>query len=475
MAKPKMPNINKDTIANALSGLLGGEGVGKGAYQAYMGAGNAEKINEALAKLVSGHAGRMGGQLDSGTVMELLRRGGANYALPGAGVGALTGFFAAPGQEEENLLGVKKYRAPTIGDRLMSALTYGAGGAAVGAGAGALMQRSMAKKLLESGASPDLVQSYMTQSGLMPNVEQTIMSTAQRGARGAAGAALGPNAVWRNPQDMANSLSALHSSVMTMAGERGMRDRNVIAGVTYLANATGLPIATIMKDPKAVSQAINRSAMANFQKFDEKSMGAMETVMDAIKKGVFAGEAPRTPGTWDYLRAAVKGPEALKDIKPGMLNRLQDWRGRGEGALSTDDFVRDLTRGDASNLAKQNLQVQGLDEKGLNKLVESLKQTGKVFDPNKGALPSQALTGRAYSNMLASDFDQGATSVLGKGALGLGLMGAGGLGAAAYMNRNQNNQVPDLNAQEVPRIKQNSARLSRADTHPLMQQLKALK
>lgn len=472
MAKPKMPNINKDTIANALSGLLGGEGK---AYGAYMGAGNAEKINEALAKLVSGHAGRMGGQLDSGTVMELLRRGGANYALPGAGVGALTGFFAAPGQEEENLLGVKKYRAPTIGDRLMSALTYGAGGAAVGAGAGALMQRSMAKKLLESGASPDLVQSYMSQSGLMPNVEQTIMSTAQRGARGAAGAAMGPNAAWRNPQDMANSLSSLHASVMAMAGERGMRDRNVIAGVTYLANATGLPIATIMKDPNAVSQAINRSAMANFQKFDEKSMGAMETVMSAIKNGTFAGEAPRTPGTWDYLRAAVKGPEALKDVKPGMLDRLQDWRGRGEGALSTDDFVRDLTRGDASNLAKQNLQVQGLDEKGLNKLVESLKQTGKVFDPNKGALPSQALTGRAYSNMLASDFDQGAYNFGGKALAGLGLMGAGGLGAAALMNRNQNNQAPDLNAQEVPRIKQNSARLSRADTHPLMQQLKALK
>jgi len=475
MAKPKMPNINKDTIANALSGLLGGEGVGKGAYQAYMGAGNAEKINEALAKLVSGHAGRMGGQLDSGTVMELLRRGGANYALPGAGVGALTGFFAAPGQEEENLLGVKKYRAPTIGDRLMSALTYGAGGAAVGAGAGALMQRSMAKKLLESGASPDLVQSYMSQSGLMPNVEQTIMSTAQRGARGAAGAAMGSNAVWRNPQDMANSLSALHSSVMTMAGERGMKDRNVIAGVTYLANATGLPIATIMKDPKAVSQAINRSAMANFQKFDEKSMGAMETVMDAIKKGVFAGEAPRTPGTWDYLRAAVKGPEALKDVKPGMLDRLQDWRGRGEGALSTDDFVRDLTRGDLKGLTQLNLNAPGLDDKQKQLISDAIKQTGKVFDPNKGALPSQALTGRAYSNMLASDFDQGATSVLGKGALGLGLMGAGGLGAAAYMNRNQNNQVPDLNAQEVPRIKQNSARLSRADTHPLTQQLKALK
>ncbi len=507
MAKP---NINKDALMNALVGIMG-EGKNR-ARDAMLDSRNMPKVEEALAKLVSGHAGRMGGELNSATITDLLRQGGANFALPGAGVGALTGFFAAPGQEEENLLGIKKYRAPTIGDRLMSALTYGAGGAAVGAGVGAVNTRSMAKKLLESGASPDLVQSYIGQTNLMPQIESTILNTAQRGGRGAAAAALGPNARWRNPQDMANSLSSLHASIMTMAGERGMRDRNVIAGATMLANSTGLPIATIMKDPKAVSQAINRSAMTNFTKFDEKSMGAMETVINAIKNGTFAGEAPRTPGRGDYLKAFFQGPGALENPQPGVMGRLKDWMGRGEGAMQTDDFVRDLTRGDISNLSRQNLQVQGIDEKGKNKLVESIKQLGKTFDPNKGALPSQALTGRAYSGMLADDFNDFGKKLMLGGAAGTGLLGAGALGTAALVglsNRNQNNanQPQDLHAAPVPTAtptdlgmlprqwpvsnatgknmntiaepipfkKESSVKLSRADRHPLMQQLKALK
>lgn len=440
MAKPK---LKQDAILKAVYNMLG-----KGqAQRLLMGElANRPVVEQEIAKLVRDHAARVGGKLNVNTATELMRQGGG-LALPGAGVGAVTGFLTAPGQEEENLLGMKKYRGPSMADRLQYALMLGAGGAAAGAGLGAYNQRQLAQQLVANKRlDPSVIQSYLRTANLVPQVEKTITTQAARAGKGAGGAAAATaNAALRSPQEMSNSLQLMYHSIMNRAQTHGFKDANVLSGMNMLSNLTGQPPQVLVNNSSAAIAAIEQASLAHYGKLDNKALGAIANMAGIIGSGRLVGDvSAASPTLLDRIHR-VFNPYAA--ATGGVVNIAKNRLGMG--TPDVDRFMRDLTRGNkGSDSLLRSIDMPSLTKEQRSEYAKSLGVYSELFNPKKGqpVIPSYNASKGLYSDMMTDRVRENASNTLrraGAGAAVLGLGGATALGVGASLGQNT---APDRGA-----------------------------
>lgn len=101
----------------------------------------------------------------------------AGGTLAGSGVGGVGGFLAAPGTDNENIMGKKSYKGPSLGDRLNYALSGALAGGGIGAGVGVKRLDDLAK-LIAKGKDipPGAVEEFL--QGVSTNQRRNILSTA---------------------------------------------------------------------------------------------------------------------------------------------------------------------------------------------------------------------------------------------------------------------------------------------------------
>ena len=447
-----------------------------------------EALGKQLSALVGSRAKAYSGELgiaNINTIKDLLLSGGRSAGIAGGLGGGALGFATAPGTEEENLLGIKKYRGPTLSDRIQNALLYGGIGGAAGAGLGAYNLRSLAKEISAPGskAGPEAVEAFVRQGNLLPSIEKNIAGYTQQAKNlGKPGLNKSP---FQDADSWGNYLKSLYSDIMSKRGGsiQGIRgrlgdiDANDVLGLQILSSATGIPAATIMKDPN-FGKMIDAAAKNSFNAIDVPTMQHMKTLGDAARRGVYGGnkategmmKMPVDPtraqgiggiaggilgGTLGSMlgvpaHGAIAGMTAGGALgKPvaGLYNRLT-----GRNLNVADDFMDLLQSGDVEKARTLlGMKPNMLQPKEVEELKNAMTGFGKAFQ-GKNPVLSRINAPNQYSSGI-SDMAYGDAKNMGMAGLGAAGLVAGGLGAGAYAFGGGNNSQ-DLNAGQINPLQQ---------------------
>lgn len=430
-------------------------------------------LDKDFKNLLNARARTMSGSMtDPQTLMQLAQYGGRQGALPGAGLGAALGFVTAPGTESENIVGAKSYKAPTIGDRLMNALTYGAGGAAIGAGAGAFNMRQLAKQLSGKNAPPEVMEAFLSQAKLGPEVEKLVANAHSVATKG--GKNLNPTSVFRDEGDLVGLLSRLQSSLAADDASKSVFSRwwsgddyNTHIKRQILAGLMGRDVSALA-DP-AIAKEFNAAAARLYPMLNENTAKTLKSVSEgALAKrfkaptdliddtvdganqlaglgvggslgailGTLAGGAGSVAGPAGTLAGATAGAYMGGKL-PGWWNRL-----RGAHILSADAAAQGAMKSGDRNameslFGKMDMNLSpGFGQKEADKLRADLFKMKelydrKIFQPIGG----EATRGMLKKQMLSDNRLRAA------GLMGLGTAGVAGIGGAAYgMDRLMNNR-----------------------------------
>jgi len=426
-------------------------------------------INSSFENLLRSRARTMSGSLtDPQTLMQLARYGGRQGAVPGAGLGALLGFATAPSTETENALGAKTVKGPSIGDRLTNALTYGVGGAAIGAGAGAYNMRNLAKQLAGRNAPPEVAEAFLNNAKLGPEIEK-IVANAQAVAKRNGSAPGMPTAEFRNEGDVSALMSRLHSSLGADDAQKGLLRRWFGGGDDYsthvkrqmLASMLGVDVKAL-NDP-AIARQFDAAAARIFPTLNKDTSKTLKEVSEGAmnkrfgnpaaiypKGGLSAPSAVAGAALGGVMGSAVPIPGAstVGTIAGGYMGatvpRLID-RLTGKAVVNKDQSIlRAIGSGDKAGFtnAYGNLEMNlapGFDQKAGDQLrnqffkLNDLHKRG-ILQPNEmlNAAPGLDPT----RQMLISQMGGKAKRIGALGALGT-LAGTGALGATyAYGNYN---------------------------------------
>ena len=422
-------------------------------------------INSGFENLLRSRARTMSGSLtDPQTLMQLARYGGRQGAVPGAGLGALLGFATAPSTETENALGAKTVKGPSIGDRLTNALTYGVGGAAIGAGTGAYNMRNLAKQLAGKNAPPEVAEAFLNSAKLGPEIEK-IVANAQAIAKRNGSAPGMPTAEFRNEGDVSALLSRLHSSLGADDAQKGLLRRWFGGGDDYnthikrqmLASMMGVDVKAL-NDP-AIAKQFDAAAARIFPMLNkdtsktlkEVSEGAMnrrfampkDMVDDSVSTsgqiagaaiggglgGAFSGGFAAMPaaaaGSWiggrvPQLFNKLKG-QAIKDKDISLYAAMKGGRPTFEGRYGPLEMNvnQNFSNKDADRLRNEFFNMKNLHDRKI--LQPIYPATG---DPTRQMLMGQGVD---YAKRLGAIGALGSTAALG---------GAGLAGGAYALSRN---------------------------------------
>ena len=386
-------------------------------------------LEKQLSGLVGNKAKQFAGNIDMSNIQgikDLLMQGARSGGVAGGLGGGALGFLTAPGTEEENLLGAKKYRSATMGDRLSNALMMGGLGAAAGTGLSAYNLRDLAKQITQSGnkAAPELTEAFMRQANLIPGIEKSVGNFAKNKANtmaapGGAGGVMGLD-------EFANYLTGLHADLMAKRGPStgfsGMLnnikrmvanpDPNDIHGMRLLSSVTGLPIESILNDPHFAANMANK-VRAGYQSMlatNPNAINAVRTVGDTMRAGKFKID-----------------PSALDIKDPGMATGIGGTIGAlvggvpgaaiGAGVGRHGKRVLDTATGkrikDFENLPLGKANFTG-SEKEFNDMAKALKD----FNSARPAMPNAF--GSQDNPYAASVRRAGFAPAMGVGALGIG-------------------------------------------------------
>jgi len=258
-----MPNIN--TILSMLSPAARGQFAAASANPALQ-----QQLEKELNRLMQTKATSFAASLDPrvnkdalSALSNLIGRGAATGGLVGGLGGGALGFLATPGTEEENLLGGRKYRAASLGDRLSNALLFAGLGAGIGTGVGAYNLRNLAKDLAAKGQAPSAASAehFIQGAGLVPEFENAVKQFA-----GGKIKSVNPTSVFPTVDAFADYLVIRRDQLLKNIQAKGglnaflsHPDPNDIMVAHALSNATGIPIKDIISNP-SIEGAIRAAA-----------------------------------------------------------------------------------------------------------------------------------------------------------------------------------------------------------------------
>jgi len=416
-------------------------------------------LDKDFKNLLNARARTMSGSMtDPQTLMQLAQYGGRQGALPGAGLGAALGFVTAPGTESENIVGAKSYKAPTIGDRLMNALTYGAGGAAIGAGAGAFNMRQLAKQLSGKNAPPEVMEAFLNQAKLGPEVEKLVANAHSVATKG--GRNLNPTAVFRDEGDLAGLMSRLQTSLSADDASRGAFSRwwngddyNTHIKRQILAGLMGRDVSALA-DP-AIAKEFGPAAARLYPMLNENTAKTLKSVSEGALAKRFKAPTDLVDDTVDGanqlagmttggLLAALLGPAGTVVGPAGTLagagaghyigGKLPGWWNRLRGAPIRDAdqaVLRSMLTGDRAGVenmfGKMDMNLgAGFGQKEADKLRADLFKMKELYDRKI----FQPISGDGTREMLKKQIGEKALRAAGLGTLGVA--GLGTVGAATY-------------------------------------------
>ena len=447
-------------MANPLQAILSHLSKGNANYLGQISKKQMGNLNKSLMDIIQSRAKNFTGDLsDPKVIQQLIQHGMRGGGAAGGGLGALYGFMSAPGTETENVMGVKKTTGPSLGDRLTNALAYGAGGAAVGAGASAYNMRNLAKELMAGGANkinPETLSNFIQSSGMQGGLDKAVANFAKLNpskvapnvAKNVAPAA---NTAFRNADEMTNFISALRSDLAESRKGTGLMKRffgksdvNEAMGIQLLSNLTGMPAEDILTNPQ-FSAILKNNAPMMFSRFDDASLGHIKRIGDAIRNRRFsmAGQGPAS------LSAGMGPIDLTKAYVGDNLERAKRFI-TGTRHLGADDLANAMSRGGFDNAATRqgfSINKKGLSGKDEKKLRKSLSSYSNMAQPGKDGkspmIASPEAPDPAYTRGLrneAKPFVQAGGALAGAGALGLG-----SVGLASFLGRG-NQQNDDLYA-----------------------------
>jgi len=408
-------------------------------------------LDKDFKNLLNARARTMSGSMtDPQTLMQLAQYGGRQGALPGAGLGAALGFVTAPGTESENIVGAKSYKAPTIGDRLMNALTYGAGGAAIGAGAGAFNMRQLAKQLSGKNAPPEVMEAFLNQAKLGPEVEKLVANAHSVATRG--GRNLNPTAVFRDEGDLAGLMSRLQTSLTADDASRGVLSRwfggddfNTHIKRQILAGLMGRDVSALA-DP-AIAKEFNAAAARLYPMLNKNTAKTLKSVSEGALAKRFKAPADLIDDTVDganqlaglglggLLGSVAGAPGTLAGSAAGAYigGKIPGWWNRLRGAPIRDAdqaVLRSMLTGDRAGVenmfGKMDMNLgAGFGQKEADKLRADLFKMKELYDRRI----FQPIGGDGTREMLKKQMLSD-NSLRAAGLMGLGTAGVAGLAAA---------------------------------------------
>ena len=434
-------------------------------------------LDKDFKNLLNARARTMSGSMtDPQTLMQLAQYGGRQGALPGAGLGAALGFVTAPGTETENIVGSKSYKAPTIGDRLMNALTYGAGGAAIGAGAGAFNMRQLAKQLSGKNAPPEVMEAFLNQAKMGPEVEKLVANAHSVATKG--GRNLNPTAVFRDENDLVGLMSRMQTSLAADDASRGAFSRwwngddyNTHIKRQILAGLMGRDVSAL-SDP-AIAKEFGPAAARLYPMLNENTAKTLKSVSEGALSKRFKAPADLVDDTVDGanqlaglgiggLLGSIAGPAGtLAGSAAGayMGGKIPSWWNRLRGAhiLGADAAAQGSMRSGDRNameslFGKMDMNLApGFGQKEADKLRADLFKMKELYDRKI----FQPIGGESTRGMLKKQIGEKALRAAGLGTLGvagLGTVGAATYGAGGGFDNifgNASNPNADPNSQQL--------------------------